>query len=136
MNYVLNMPKSPGRPCPGKGPRRGKCPNLISGSQRCCPECLPHDKHYKRHYERSRGTSAERGYDRQWRKVRAIKLSLNPLCERCFKKDLIVEATMVHHIKPISKYPELRLVLDNLESMCNPCHEEEEKEGRWGGSKG
>ena len=29
----------------------------------------------------------------------------------------------VHHIKPVDYYPELRLDIDNLESLCKVCHE-------------
>lgn len=126
------MPKSPSRPCPGRGPRRANCSNLISGSQRCCVECLPYDKNSMKEYDRKRGSSAERGYDRRWRKVREIKLSIDPLCEVCLDQGLTTKATMVHHIKPIKTHPELRLVLTNLQSLCNEHHEELEKEGRWG----
>ena len=33
------------------------------------------------------------------------------------------QATMVHHIKPRKEYPELALCPENLESLCNLCHE-------------
>ena len=39
-----------------------------------------------------------------------------------------VLATMVHHKKPRKEYPELELVLDNLESLCDDCHAEEHPE--------
>jgi 5-methylcytosine-specific restriction endonuclease McrA len=32
---------------------------------------------------------------------------------------------MVHHIKPLSDYPDLALVLENLLSLCNSCHNKE-----------
>jgi len=61
-------------------------------------------------------------YDRTWRKLRAMKLRRNPLCEVCLSKGLTVLATEVDHIKPVKKYPELRLVYDNLQSLCKSCH--------------
>ena len=33
-----------------------------------------------------------------------------------------------HHKKPRKEYPELELVLDNLESLCDKCHAEEHPE--------
>jgi len=65
----------------------------------------------------------ERGYDKQWFKVRAMKLKSNPLCQRCESNGVVKPAVMVHHIKPISSHPQLRLVIDNLMSLCHDCHE-------------
>jgi len=84
----------------------------------------------------NRPNSSSRGYDHHWQKVRAIKVAKDPFCERCLKKKpklyvpIKVKTSgrygVVHHIKPISTHPELRLVLDNLESLCFICHEIEE----------
>ena len=46
-----------------------------------------------------------------------------------------VLATMVHHKKPRKECPELELVLENLESLCNNCHAEEHPEKGMGGKK-
>ena len=46
-----------------------------------------------------------------------------------------VRATMVHHIKPRKEYPELALVLDNLMSLCDSCHERMHPERHGGGKK-
>jgi 5-methylcytosine-specific restriction protein A len=44
-----------------------------------------------------------------------------PLCRHCAKKGLIVEASMVDHIVPLTaggeKYDD-----DNLQSLCDRCH--------------
>lgn len=34
-----------------------------------------------------------------------------------------VRATMVHHIEPLEKRPDLALDLDNLVSLCDDCHD-------------
>ncbi len=76
-------------------------------------------------YDRKRGSSCRRGYDRKWQKLSATKLEANPLCEciRCqagaLKK---TKATMVHHIGSIKIHPELRLVWSNLMSVSIGCH--------------
>ena len=39
-------------------------------------------------------------------------------------------ATMVHHIIPRSERPDLELVLENLISLCDSCHEARHPEKR------
>ena len=58
----------------------------------------------------------------QWQKVRAIKLQTDPLCEKCKSMGRIIGASEVHHIKPIRTHPELCYVIENLMSLCVPCH--------------
>jgi len=66
---------------------------------------------------------------RRGRKVRLLKLKANPLCERCEKGGLVVIATEVHHIKPWAQHPDLAFVEDNLESLCEPCHDKSKGAG-------
>ena len=75
----------------------------------------------------NRLSSNERGYDTAWRRIRALKISINPLCERCLSKKLTVPAAIVHHKKTIKEYPALRLDIKNLESLCFQCHENHHK---------
>lgn len=37
-------------------------------------------------------------------------------------------ATVVHHIKPLAGHPEMALDLDNLESLCDACHNKKHPE--------
>ena len=124
-------PLRPSRPCPGRGPRRGTCPNLIRGSAKCCPECEPWEKRSIREYDQERGNSGERGYDAAWQRVREWKANRDPLCEICVKQGRIRPLDKVHHIKPIETHPELRLDIDNLMSVCTKHHEEIHKGERW-----
>ena len=126
------MPKKPTRPCPGRGPRRSICRNLIHGSERCCSECLLYVKKAMALYDDDRGNSADRGYDAQWRKVRELKLAQDPLCEICESQKIVKTADLVHHIIPIDECPDLRLVMSNLMSVCTEHHEEIHKKKRWG----
>lgn len=80
----------------------------------------------KRDLDRQRGTTAERGYDADWKRVRAMKLAMSPLCEceGCQAGRLrVTEATVVDHIVPIAERPDLRLALSNLRSMAKSCHD-------------
>lgn len=65
-----------------------------------------------------------------WLRVRQMALARDKhLCQECVRRVKMGlqsrprNATMVHHIKPRKEYPELALVLENLESLCNTCHE-------------
>ena len=63
-----------------------------------------------------------------WRKLRRIKLNNNPLCEICLSNDIVVPATQVDHIIPVSKQSELQYVYENLQSLCETCHSKKTRE--------
>ena len=127
--------RSPMKPCLGRGPRRGVCPNLINIPGTCCAECLPYEKKAVWRYDQARGNSGERGYTAQWQKVREMKASRDPLCEVCLLGGDEVPLDVVHHIKSIETHPELRLVMENLLSVCMKHHEKLHSEDRFGRSK-
>jgi len=76
--------------------------------------------------EAQRGTSAERGYDATWRKLRAAYLREHPLCEcdACQGgKVRVTAAQVVNHRIDIAERPDLRLEWDNLQSMSKAHHD-------------
>jgi 5-methylcytosine-specific restriction enzyme A len=81
-------------------------------------------KHAKK-ANQQRGTTAERGYDHVWERLRLRKLRANPLCElNVICEGMFPEnrATQVDHKIRISERPDLRLEWTNLQSVCTPCH--------------
>ncbi|OMF95085.1 hypothetical protein BK146_16590 [Paenibacillus sp. FSL R7-0333] len=81
-----------------------------------------------RYYDRYKRDKTSRSFYKStaWEKAREQALIRdNHLCQHCFKRQRLTLADMVHHIKPISDYPDLALVLDNLLSLCNSCHNKE-----------
>ena len=71
---------------------------------------------------RDRDREASRFYSSdRWRKLRAAKLSRNPLCEECARQSKHTPATMVDHIQPIKQGGQA-LDMDNLQSLCWSCH--------------
>ena len=72
--------------------------------------------------QRDRPSSAARGYDYRWRKVRLRYLREQPLCERCLKRGMVAEAVDVHHKVRIADDRSRRLDRTNLEALCPPCH--------------
>ncbi len=69
-----------------------------------------------------RASSAKRGYDRRWRKLRALKLREEPLCQQCLGVGRTEPATVVHHLDPVYPDGEILCDLDRLESLCLSCH--------------
>lgn len=74
-------------------------------------------------------SSAARGYGYDWRQARAIKLRSDPVCEDCIDEHDAGEPTgpletaaEVHHIQKIATHPHLRLVQENLRSLCKRHH--------------
>jgi 5-methylcytosine-specific restriction protein A len=116
------VPGLPKRACRGHG-----CAALVDSRDGWCDACRPE---YRRAQDERRGSSRARGYDRAWEKVRALKVALNPLCERCEARGLVVPVAEVHHVVPIEDAPELRLDIGNLESLCLPCHRQETARSR------
>ena len=56
-----------------------------------------------------------------WKRLRRMKLNLNPVCELCLKANRFVTASHVDHIESIESGGE-PLSMDNLMSLCHPCH--------------
>lgn len=101
------------------------CGKRINAALNMCETCR--DKHMNRHkiydkYSRDKeSTSFYKNND--WKRVRVQALARDHgLCLHCLSKKLLVKADMVDHIIPIKVNWRLRLSLDNLQSLCNPCH--------------
>lgn len=72
---------------------------------------------------------AKRYKSKRWQKLRKEKLLFNPLCERCLKKSLYIAAYFVHHKVYVTNKnymnDDIFFSIDNLESLCKKCHNEE-----------
>jgi 5-methylcytosine-specific restriction protein A len=49
-------------------------------------------------------------------------------CQKHKRQGGFAKATCVHHIKHLKDRPDLALIDDNLESLCDQCHNEEHPE--------
>lgn len=56
-----------------------------------------------------------------WRRVRRLKLEINPFCEECERIGEIVPGRVVDHIAPIAQGGE-PLAMENLQTLCDRCH--------------
>jgi 5-methylcytosine-specific restriction protein A len=94
------------------------CSELIETGERFCPS----HKQPTSEYEKKRNSINSKVYNTTWRRLRRLKLNNNPLCERCLAKGKVIQAEEVDHVISVSQQPELLLVMDNLQSLCTPCH--------------
>lgn len=90
--------------------------------------CEEHAVQVEKAYDTARGSASERGYTATWAKVREIKISRDPLCQRHQLKMIDVPAVLVHHR---DKNPRNNRE-ENLESLCRDCHAKEHERERWG----
>lgn len=58
----------------------------------------------------------------QWKHARIAQLAKQPLCEVCLQAGKVTKATIVHHKTEVREDWERRLDPDNLESICQTCH--------------
>lgn len=92
----------------------------------------PRDREYDR--RRRRDPRLARAYKirstSRWKAVRSKKRQLNPLCEECVERGITRAATSVDHVEPLEKRPDLAFVMQNLRSLCDPCHAAKSAEER------
>jgi 5-methylcytosine-specific restriction enzyme A len=76
----------------------------------------------------------QRGYDADWRRLRAEHLAEEPYCRECAKVGVERLATIVDHIETIRLAPERRLDPTNLQSLCFPHHNQKinQRDGGFG----
>jgi 5-methylcytosine-specific restriction protein A len=77
-----------------------------------------------------RDKEAKRFYNSDaWKKCRPIILTRDRyLCQECLRKGILTPANTVHHIKHYKEHPELALDPNNLEVICDSCHNKEHPE--------
>lgn len=112
---------SPYKPRPGC--RYPYCSNKAEkGSSRC--------KLHRIKKEDTRLSSTARGYNYRWQKVRKMYLNKNPLCVECLKRGIITPATVVDHIEPHKGDYEKFWNEDNMQSLCETCHNKKTGRGK------
>lgn len=90
-----------------------------------CPR-LTNSKYCYEHaviYKDERGTPAERGYDRKWRKARVFFLEAHPFCTKCKAEGKLIKADVVDHIVPHRGDEALFWDESNWQPLCKKCHD-------------
>lgn len=64
----------------------------------------------------------------KWKKIREIALLRDSfLCQECLRNGIETKATIVHHKIELKEDITLAFDLDNLESICDTCHNREHR---------
>ena len=71
----------------------------------------------------------------EWRCLRDYILSKKPLCDYCLKRDRITPAECVDHKIDIKIRPDLRLDMNNLQTLCHNCHSKKTAQDQSGSEK-
>lgn len=109
------MPTKPLRPCNKPG-----CRELTSDGY-CDTHRRDSNRYYDQHIRDKKAT--EFYHSLEWQRARkAVLIRDHGLCQHCLKDNRVTTADMVHHIKPLKTHWILRVVLSNLISLCNACH--------------
>jgi len=58
----------------------------------------------------------------RWARLRQSVLDADPLCRYCLQAEIVEEAKVVDHIRPHKGDPELFWSVDNLQPLCESCH--------------
>lgn len=83
------------------------------------------DKHYNRGRRRLSVAlaAAQRVYNStRWKKLRAVYLGEFPLCAECMSKGQVRAAVLVDHREPLALRLDLAYEWDNLQALCQACH--------------
>ena len=96
----------------------GWCNKNFRGKPRkyCSDKCKELAKESKKKYKNSFTRGGHTLYEYKKFKKEVLK-ERNYTCQMCKAK-----ANIIHHLKPISKYPELELVKSNVIAVCLDCH--------------
>lgn len=105
------MPLSAPKPC-------GDCGVLVrDGTARCAK----HKVQAGSFADTRRGTRHERGYGKEWDKLRQVALSRDKhLCQACLQSGAVTVGTHVDHVRPKSQGGSDDM--SNLQTLCAQCH--------------
>lgn len=69
----------------------------------------------------------------KWRKLRKRQLQAEPLCRYCLRSGFVTPATVADHIQPHRGKEWLFFDIENLQSLCTPCHNTQKRQEEIGG---
>lgn len=111
------MNSKPFKPCNAFG-----CGNLTQS--RYCEQHTTVQRDNNRYYDKHRNKEHVSFYNsKAWRKTRQLAIQQsNGLCVKCLAQEKIVLGRVVDHIIPVRQDWSKRFDLDNLQYLCQACH--------------
>ncbi|MGK0575518.1 HNH endonuclease [Macrococcus capreoli] len=97
-------------------------------SNRYCELHIDTTKQKHKEYDRERTDQQEVSFynSKQWKDVRATVLQRDfYLCQQCKRQGITTFGNIVHHIVELKDDWSLRLDMNNLETVCSACHNQE-----------
>jgi len=113
-----------------------RCPALVQPPVRYCQTHIRQTQQDRAEADRQYNQQRDRRFtefyhSREWLAVRVQVLDRDRwLCQMCKAERRITKANTVHHRTALRDAWELRLEVDNLESVCPPCHSALERRRR------
>ncbi len=101
------------------------CSQLTSSRHGYCRDHLDYRKDKRKEADSSRPNRIERGYTKDWIKLREEWLRGHPVCFGCGRINR-QRPLLVHHVVPIADGGEA-LDPDNLRTYCGHCHDREHR---------
>lgn len=65
-----------------------------------------------------------------WRDLSAMVARKRPLCAECQRRGVIRVGTQRDHVVPRKERPDLALVEENIENLCDQCHGRKTRRGK------
>ena len=99
------------------------CRLFIPFTETYCDKHEP-NKEYNQARRRFDGEYISFYKSRAWTNVRKVAMMRDDyLCVNCTRNDIIKPAQLVHHVIEVKTDWDKRLDLNNLESICESCHQ-------------
>lgn len=122
------MPTAPGKPCPGYGSRRNRCPCVINRGDKCCPVCMPAYEAKRREgyrdYNKKRDPKVIIWMNsRRYETLRRVHLRAYPLCVECVKDGIDRSGNIVDHVEAHKGQYERFWNTDNWQTLCKHHHD-------------
>ena len=110
---------------PRKQCEHAGCRVMVDYNVTFCPK---HTKQRnKETYEKRKGKYFDFYQTKQWRNLSKSYRVSHPYCEQCYQRGIIRPAEICDHIIEVRKDWDKRLDWDNLQSLCQQCHEMKHK---------
>lgn len=106
------------------------CRELVALYETYCPSHKAYsDKQYNKQVRHNKVNKPRAVFyaSKEWRSMRhQVLVSQHYLCQSCKRKGIVKQGNIVHHIIPLEDDWNKRLDKDNLEVICQTCHNKED----------